>query len=126
MQSLYNTVIAVRSSSVGLIVSPVYALCAMDVEPVAELVGQKDVGLWRAALPPLPTFGQLYEQLSDAKRTLAEKEQQLSEKDQQLKQYAGRIAALESRLANVSRRGVGKRERGWTSLMQSKHFLLVP
>ena len=50
----------------------------------------------------LRTFGQLYEQLSDAKRTLAEKGQQLSEKDQQLKQYAGHIAALESRLANVS------------------------
>ena len=61
-----------------------------------------DVELWQAALPPLPTFGELHEQLSDTNTTLAEKEQQLSEKDQQLRRYAKRIAELENRLSNVS------------------------
>ncbi|MBM3366671.1 MAG: hypothetical protein FJY48_13425, partial [Betaproteobacteria bacterium] len=55
-------------------------------------------------MPPLPSYGQLYEQLSDAQKTLAEKDQQLAEKDQQLKQYADRIAALEGQLGKVIRK----------------------
>ena len=64
----------------------------------ASQPASSSTNLWRPALPPLPTYVQLYDQLSDTKKILAEKDQQLAEKDQQLKHYADRTAALEDQL----------------------------